>query len=66
MSQPEKNEHGQAGHPSGSEFEQTPENVARVIDSKAIFAGRREVWICHGDEMYRLRLTSSGKLYMSK
>ncbi|MCO6455892.1 MAG: hemin uptake protein HemP [Pirellulaceae bacterium] len=27
---------------------------------------RREVWIEHGDEMYRLRLTSNGKLYLTR
>jgi len=39
---------------------------ARVIDSKTLFQGEREVWIRHGREMYRLRLTSSDKLYLSK
>ena len=38
----------------------------RVVDSKRILAGHREVWIRHGEEMYRLRLTSSGRLYLSK
>lgn len=37
-----------------------------VIPSEQVLQGRREVWIQHGDEMYRLRVTSSGKLYLSK
>lgn len=31
-----------------------------------LLQGRREVWIEHGTEMYRLRLTAAGKLYLSK
>jgi len=38
----------------------------RVVDSEEILAGRRDVWIRHGDDIYRLRLTSSGRLYLSK
>jgi hemin uptake protein HemP len=38
----------------------------RIIDSAELLQGRREVWIEHGGEMYRLRLTSSGKLYLTK
>lgn len=38
----------------------------RIVDSDFILAGHREVWIRHGDEMYRLRNTSTGKLYLSK
>jgi hemin uptake protein HemP len=36
------------------------------IPSSAILCGRLEVWIEHGSEMYRLRVTSSGKLILSK
>ena len=43
-----------------------PDLRPRIIDSNMIFAGRQEVWIRHGAEMYRLRLTSSGRLYLSK
>lgn len=39
---------------------------ALFIDSRRLFQGHREVWIQHGDQMYRLRLTASDKLYLSK
>ncbi len=39
---------------------------ARIVDAETLFQGEREVWIRHGREVYRLRLTSSGKLYLSK
>ncbi|MFO0912626.1 MAG: hemin uptake protein HemP [Pirellulales bacterium] len=38
----------------------------RMIDSSELFQGRREVWIEHGGEMYRLRVTSRNRLYLSK
>ncbi|MEX1041694.1 MAG: hemin uptake protein HemP [Pirellulaceae bacterium] len=37
-----------------------------ILESHDLLSGRREVWIRHGDEMYRLRLTSAGKLYLTK
>jgi hemin uptake protein HemP len=37
-----------------------------LIDSRAIFAGRNEVLIRHGDQMYRLRITRFGKLILNK
>jgi len=37
-----------------------------IIQSEDLLQGRSEIWIEHRDEMYRLRLTSSGKLYLSK
>ena len=45
-----------------------PGNADRplIIPSEDVFQGRREVWIEHEGEMYRLRLTSKGKLYLSK
>ncbi|GAA4447740.1 hemin uptake protein HemP [Novipirellula rosea] len=42
------------------------ESFAKVIPSSELLRGRREVWIEHGSEMYRLRLTASGKLYLTK
>lgn len=36
------------------------------IDSRAVFAGRNEVLIRHGDQMYRLRITKLGKLILTK
>jgi hemin uptake protein HemP len=38
----------------------------KIISSEELLQGRRELWIQHGDDMYRLRLTSSGKLYLTK
>ena len=38
----------------------------RVVASEELLQGRRELWIEHRGEMYRLRLTSAGKLYMTK
>jgi hemin uptake protein HemP len=37
-----------------------------IYASEAIFRGRKEVWIEHGAEMYRLRITTAGKLYLTK
>jgi hemin uptake protein HemP len=38
----------------------------RIISSDELLQGRPEVWIEHGGEMYRLRLTSTGKLVLTK
>jgi hemin uptake protein HemP len=37
-----------------------------IVRSEELLQGRREVWIEHGTEMYRLRLTAAGKLYLTK
>lgn len=37
-----------------------------IYSSDELLQGRREVWIEHGDQMYRLRLTQAGKLYLTK
>lgn len=37
-----------------------------IVRSADLLQGRREVWIEHGEEMYRLRVTSSGRLYLTK
>jgi hemin uptake protein HemP len=37
-----------------------------VYESSELLKGRREVWIEHGNEMYRLRITAAGKLYLTK
>lgn len=36
------------------------------IESDQLFAGTREVTITHGQEIYRLRLTGSNKLILTK
>lgn len=44
-----------------------PTNASpRVLSSEALLQGAREVWIEHRGEMYRLRVTSSGKLCLTK
>jgi hemin uptake protein HemP len=40
--------------------------VAPRIDSRRLFAGGREVVITHDGADYRLRLTASGKLILTK
>jgi hemin uptake protein HemP len=37
-----------------------------ILRSEDLFQSHREVWIEHGEEMYRLRLTAAGKLYLTK
>lgn len=39
---------------------------ARVVDSTTLLAGRRELIIRHGSDNYRLRLTASNKLILTK
>lgn len=39
---------------------------ANRIDSKDLFAASREIMIAHGDDIYRLRLTSQNKLILTK
>lgn len=38
----------------------------RPLESGALFAGRDEVLIAHGNETYRLRRTRQGKLILTK
>jgi hemin uptake protein HemP len=37
-----------------------------AVDSVTLMAGRRELLIRHGDGLYRLRLTASNKLILTK
>ena len=36
------------------------------VDSTALMNGKRELLIRHGEELYRLRLTASNKLILTK
>jgi len=36
------------------------------IDSRDLFSNEREIIISHGEEAYRLRLTSQNKLILTK
>jgi hemin uptake protein HemP len=38
----------------------------RKVSSEELLKGNRELWIEHEGELYRLRLTSRGKLYLTK
>ena len=38
----------------------------RIVTSETILAGEREIVITHGTEVYRLRITSNGKLILTK
>lgn len=37
-----------------------------AIDTRALFGAAREVLIRHGETLYRLRITSKGKLILTK
>lgn len=37
-----------------------------VYRAEELLQGRREIWIEHSGEMYRLRVTAAGKLYLTK
>lgn len=51
-----------AGEPAAPRADAAP----LVYRSEEILRGRLEVWIEHGNETYRLRLTAAGKLYLTK
>ena len=38
----------------------------RPVDSRTLMQGKRELIICHGAETYRLRITASNKLILTK
>jgi hemin uptake protein HemP len=38
----------------------------REVSSSDLLQGAKEIWIRHGEELYRLRLTRSGKLILQK
>ncbi len=66
--------HGPANKPqiSTAELTASPSGQRRVpvndnqIDSRELFTGAREIIIVHGDDTYRLRLTSQNKLILIK
>ena len=35
-------------------------------DSRDLLLGHAEAWIVHNEQIYRLRITSAGKLYLTK
>lgn len=57
----------QAISDSSSSFDKrTVSIVENRIGSKELFAAAREITISHGEEVYRLRLTSQNKLILTK
>lgn len=56
----------QSGSPAaGSEQRQIAMSANR-IDARELFNDTREIFIAHGKEIYRLRLTSQNKLILTK
>lgn len=55
---------GHAENPSGAA--KTLIMRGNRIDSRDLFAADREIIIAHGEENYRLRLTSQNKLILTK
>jgi hemin uptake protein HemP len=43
-----------------------PDPATPVVDSVTLMSGRRELIIRHGAESYRLRVTASNKLILTK
>ena len=41
-------------------------HLTPTIDSVRLFSGHKEIQIRHGDDIYRLRITSNGKLILNK
>ena len=46
--------------------ESSPEAALPAIESRTLLAGHREVLIRHGDDTYRLKVTSNNKLILMK
>jgi hemin uptake protein HemP len=52
---------------AGDPIRTGPDHRSPVVYSSAeLFGDDREVWIEHRGELYRLRITASGKLYLTK
>lgn len=45
---------------------QLPVDNPRVIDTRELFRGDREIWIEHDEVRYRLRITRRNKLILQK
>lgn len=53
-------------HSTGEASRAKPERDASSVDSNQLMAGRRELLIRHGASTYRLRVTASEKLILTK
>jgi hemin uptake protein HemP len=51
---------------SASAATRSIEMTGNRIESSALFANEREIIIAHGEDSYRLRLTSQNKLILTK
>ncbi len=66
------NSGGMQTEPTAADDSNRPEqdppanDAPRILQAEELFAGRREVWIQHGDQRYRLRITAAGKLILTK
>lgn len=47
-------------------FRQDGRNAPPKLDARLVMQGTREVILVHGTEEYRLKVTSSGKLILTK
>ncbi len=53
--------------PEGMPLKKESSRHPRTLKSEDLFpAGETEIWIAHGPENYRLRITKSGKLILTK
>ena len=52
------NNQPESGHPDGE--------ADRILTTEELFRGRTQVLIRHRDEVYRLRITKTGKLILNK
>ena len=50
----------------GKRKPEEPSPSVLVVDSSALLKGQRELIVRHADSRYRLRLTASNKLIMTK
>jgi hemin uptake protein HemP len=68
MSAASGDNHGDAAGPTQSPSATTRTLTMRGsrIDSRELFAAEREIIIAHGEDNYRLRLTSQNKLILTK
>jgi hemin uptake protein HemP len=60
MNQSLSTDRASEAHPDG------PASSTPVVESTALMSGRRELIIRHGTDSYRLRVTASNKLILTK
>lgn len=54
------------GGPESAVAREGGETTPRAIESRELLAGHREVHIRHGEDVYKLKLTSNNKLILMK